>query len=110
MAEISRKYTVTLCGKKTDPFQDTYTDKLSSDGKVVRTYRSDGSLCWKKTFTDKGEYIMTKYDDSGKNESYRVLGGFPDPETARLFFPCIRKNKKSTMPFCHQLLHSKQRY
>lgn len=105
-----RKYTVTVPDKQGILVQQVYTDKLSPDGTTIHTYRQDGTLCLKKGFTEKGEYIETKYDWSGKKASYSIIGGSPDPETARLFYPCQRKRKTVSIPFCRRLQRENQKY
>ncbi len=106
---IERKYTVTVPDRQGIPVRRIYTDKLSLDGTTIYTYRQDGTLCLRKGFTEKGEYIETKYDWAGKKASYHLIGGSPDPETARLFFPCQTNRKTVSVPFCRRLQLENQR-
>ena len=98
-----RKYTVVVPNQQGTLVQQTFTDKLSPEGTIIYTYRQDGTLCVKKRFTEKGEFMMTKYDWSGKKESYHIIGGLPTPEEARMFYPCQRTKKTVSVPFCRRL-------
>ena len=104
-----RKYTVTVPDKQGVLVQQIYTDKLSQDRTAIYTYRQDGTLCLKKGFTEKGEFVIIKYDWSGKRESHRIIGGSPDPEAARLLFPCQGNKKTVSVPFCRRLQFENQK-
>ena len=88
---LSQKYPVVVRGEGDQFVEQIYTDKLSEDGKTIHTYRPDGTLCLKKEFNSRGQYVFTRYDSSGQKEEYRVIGGSPDQRTSYLF----QKGKKA---------------
>jgi len=82
---LTQRYSVVVHGEGDQLEQQTYTDILSSDGKTICTYRPNGTLCLRKEFNQKGQYVITRYDFKGEKEEYRVIGGDPDKRTADLF-------------------------
>ena len=89
---ISQKYTIT---DHKDGAKETYIDILSENGRMVRTYRPDGTLYFQKEFNARGQYTVTRFDASGIKEEYHTVGGLPDQRTCSLFHQGRHLRKKA---------------
>ena len=88
---MSQKYTIT---DHQDGTKKTYIEILSENGRMVRTYRPDGTLYFQKEFNSRGQYTVTRFDNSGIKEEYHTIGGLPDQRTCCLFHQGRHLRKK----------------
>ena len=109
-ALITQKYVVLVHKEGDKSVRQVYTDKLSADGKTIYTYRPDRTLCMKKEFNTKGQYVVTRYDSSGEKEEYHVIGGKPDQRAADLFYQGkLIKREAPSVPFYRRLKQINQK-